>query len=226
MTEGARTRLIITDDHPMVVEGLRSMLQHRYDVVAVAHSGKDLLKVLRKVRADCLLLDLSMPERNGLELLPDIRAIRPSLKVLVVTMHLEKTLAVAALDAGANGFIPKDSGMAELEEAIEAVLAGERYLSPRVPSSTNRVALGAIHPALSRLTPRQHEILQLLADGKTSEQIGAILGLSYTTVTYHRVNIRKMLGVETDIGLMRYALLVKGTPAPPPLHHGRHPPRA
>jgi DNA-binding NarL/FixJ family response regulator len=201
-------RLILADDHALVVEGMRGMLSRTYAVVGVAHSGAALLALLKDTDADCLLLDLAMPGRNGLDLMPDIRALRPEMKVLVVTMHLDRVLADAVLHAGAHGFVPKDSGTEELHAAIRAVLAGERYVSPRVPKISNRVGLGAMHAGLARLTPRQQQIMRLLGEGKTSAEIGRTLGLTESTIVFHRGNIRKSLGVTSEWELTRFAILV------------------
>ena len=218
-----RARLILADDHHLLVQGMRSLLEARFDVVAVAHSGAELLAVLERTDADCLLLDLAMPDHNGLELMPDIKALRPDLKVLVVTMHLDRVLADAVLHAGAHGFIPKDSGTEELEAAIRTVLAGRRYVSPRVPKISYRVALGAEHEALARLTPRQQEILRLIGLGKTTAEIARTLGVGPSVVSFHRHNTRKALGIESEWGLVRYAILMQVSTAEarvPAVHGG------
>jgi len=204
-----RSRIIITDDHPMLVEGLKTMLGKKFDVVGVAHSGKQLLELLKHEEADCLLLDLGLPDRNGLDLIPDIRAVRPALRILIVTMHLDRVLADAVLHAGASGFIPKDSGQQELESAISAVLAGERYLSPRVPPITFAVGMGAANAALATLTPRQMEILGMIAQGKSTADVASTLGVSESTITFHRSNLRKKLGIDSEWGLVRFAILME-----------------
>jgi DNA-binding NarL/FixJ family response regulator len=150
-----------------------------------------------------------MPERNGIELIPDIRAMRPALRILIVTMHLDRVLADTVMHAGANGFIPKDSGLEELEEAIDAVLAGKRYVSPRVPAITWSAGLGADNPVLATLTPRQRDILGMIADGKSSAEMAAALGVSQPTITFHRANLRRKLGVDTEWGLVRFAILMQ-----------------
>jgi DNA-binding NarL/FixJ family response regulator len=203
-----RPRLVIADDHRLMVEGLQQMLGRRFDVVGVAYAGDELLDLLHHTEADCLLLDLSLPGRNGLEILPDIRKLQPALRVLVLTMHVDRILAEAALAAGAMGFVPKDSAMEELERALGEVLAGRRYLSPRVPKLTHRVGLDAMHASLSRLTPRQQQILALLGQGRTSAEIGTQLGLSENTITFHRQRIRKILGLSSEWELTHFAILV------------------
>ena len=205
----ARPRLVIVDDHRLLVQGLQEMLGRRYDVVGVAYAGDELLELLRHRPADALLLDLSLPGRGGLELLPEIRALQPDLRVLVVTMHTDRILAEAALAAGATGFVPKDAGMDELERALESVLAGRKFISDRVPPVSHGVGLDAIHASLARLTPRQQTILRLIGNGKTSAEIAAKLGLTESTVTFHRQRIRRALGLASEWELVRQAILVE-----------------
>jgi two-component system invasion response regulator UvrY len=208
-----RARLILADDHQILVEGLRTMLARRFEIVGVAHGGDELLALLGQTSADCLLLDLAMPGRSGLELLPEIREKYPRMKVLIVTMHLERILADAAMRAGASGFVPKDSGSEELSEAIREVLAGGTWVSPRVARADPVEPEGAA--GLSALTPRQLEIVRLIGQGKSSAEIGEELGVSVHTITFHRTRIRQTLGIPNEWGLARFALLLQvGTAAP------------
>ncbi len=211
-----RIRIVLGDDHQLMVQAMRSALSARHDVVAVAHTAAEILSAVATHRPDLLLLDLSLPERNGLELIPDVRRTSPDTRIIVVTMHLDRVVAESTLAAGADGFVPKDAGLDELERAIDTVLAGETFMSRRVPPSSNRVSLKAAHAALAQLTPRQHEILRLIAEGLTSLEIGQRLGLSERTVAFHRTNIRQKLGVDSERGLIRYSVLVQfeaGDPA-------------
>ena len=203
-----RERLVIADDHRMVVQGLQQMLGERYEIAAVAYAGDELLKVLKQTPADGLLLDLSLPGRNGLDILPEVRELQPDLKVLVLTMHADRVMAEASLAAGALGFVPKDAGVEELKLALSQVLAGRRYVSPRVPKSSHRVALDALHASLARLTDRQQAILRLLGQGKTSAEIGEELGISENTITFHRRRIRALLGLASEWELTRQAILI------------------
>ena len=203
-----RARLVIADDHRMVVQGLEQMLGDRYDIAGVAYAGDELLALLRRTPADVVLLDLSLPGRSGLDILPDIRVLQPALKVLVLTMHADRVLAEAALAAGALGFVPKDAGMEELKLALTEVLAGRRYVSPRVPKSSHRMALDALHASLAKLTERQQTILRLLGQGLSSAEIGEKLGLSENTITFHRKRIRTVLGLTSEWELTRQAILV------------------
>lgn len=203
-----RERLVIADDHRMVVQGLQQMLGERYEIAAVAYAGDELLEVLKQTPADGLLLDLSLPGRNGLDILPEVRELQPDLKVLVLTMHADRVMAEASLAAGALGFVPKDAGVEELKLALSQVLAGRRYVSPRVPKSSHRVALDALHASLARLTDRQQAILRLLGQGKTSAEIGEELGISENTITFHRRRIRALLGLASEWELTRQAILI------------------
>jgi DNA-binding NarL/FixJ family response regulator len=196
------------DDHRLVAEGMSAILARHFDVIGVAGSAPALRELLRSHDADCVLLDLTMPGLNGLELIPELRAAHPGMRILIVTMHLDRALADASFDAGADGFIPKDSGHDELMTAIHAVLGGQRYTSPRVPKATDRVALRATHAAVACLTRRQQQILHLIADGKSTDEIAAALGVTSYTVTYHRHNLRRVLGIKNEQGLLRFAVLV------------------
>jgi DNA-binding NarL/FixJ family response regulator len=199
---------VIADDHRLLVQGLQKMLGRQFDIVGVAYAGDELLGLLRSTPADCLLLDLSFPGRSGLDILPDIQALQPDLRIVVLTMHVDRILAEAALAAGALGFVPKDSGMEEVEMALTEALAGRRYLSPRIPKFTHGVGLDATHLSLSRLTPRQQEILRLLGQGKTSGEIGDSIGVTESTITFHRARIRKLLGLSSEWEMARFAILL------------------
>lgn len=203
-----RARVFIADDHPLLVEALRTILAPHFDVTGTARSGDAVLAALPASAADALLLDLNMPGRSGLDLLPDLVARHPALKILVVTMFVDRVIADSALAAGAHGFVPKDSNPDELVVALNEVLAGRRYVSPTVPRQSNRVSMGAKHVGLARLTPRQQEIVRLIGKGKSTADIAAALHLSVHTVGFHRKNIRRVLGIDSDWGLVRFAILV------------------
>ncbi len=202
-----RASVLIVEDHPLVAQGLRALIQKHHDVLDIVQDSRLVKRALLQYRPDLLLLDLSMPYLNGVEVLQQIRRRWKRLKVLVVTMHLDKALADLAFKAGANGFVPKEASADELRQAISAVLAGEQYLSPRVPRRGYRDAEVMHHPSLERLTSRQIDILTLVAQGWTAAQIGEELGVSPRTVEFHRANIRRHLGISTEWGLVRFAVL-------------------
>jgi DNA-binding NarL/FixJ family response regulator len=206
----ARTRLFLVDDHQLFLEGLRVALESRYDVVGVSTKGLGVVESCRTLRPDVVLLDLSLPDRSGLEIVADLHAELPDVRVIVVTMHADRVMANASLQSGARGFVPKDSGMPELETALTRVMAGERYVSDRIPrrvvthSTLPNSALG-----ISQLTPRQRVIVRLIGEGKRTVDIAEELGVTRTAITWHRVNIRKALGLESEWELLRYAILVR-----------------
>jgi len=192
-----------------MLEGLRSELERGYEIVAVLDSGDRVVSECLRLRPDAVLLDLSLPGRSGLEIIPDLRAALPSLRILVVTMHQDVVLANATIAAGANGFVPKDAQFSELRHAIDEVLAGRTYVSDLAVKSTSRYTLCEVGVRLECLSARQRDIVNLLGMGKSTASIAIDLHVSPSTVTYHRVRIRKALGLSSEWGLMRYAIAVK-----------------
>lgn len=212
-----RATVVICDDHPMVSQGIRSLLRSHYTAVGVVSDGRELLDTLRRTRPDVLLLDVSMPHINGLELLPQVVQLAPTLKVIVVTMHVDRALADLAIGAGAHGFIPKEASAEELNAAIEHVLSDARpFISPRVPRRSFRDGAAVAHPALDRLTPRQRQILSLIGAGKSTQEMAASLGVSQRTIEFHRAGIRKALGVTHEAGLLRFAIALRVADAESP----------
>lgn len=200
-------RLVVVEDHPLVAQGLRALLEPDHEVVAIVHDALKAKVTIQRMEPDAVLLDLSMPRRNGLELLPELRAAFPGIRLLVVTMHVDRGLADMAFAAGADGFVPKESTAKELRAAIAAVLAGDRFLSPRVPRRAYRSSSMTADPSLDRLTPRQLQILKLLGEGKGGNEIAEELHLSARTIEFHRAGIRRVLGIATEFGLVRFAIV-------------------
>jgi two-component system NarL family response regulator len=209
-----RAHLILCDDHRLLIAGLVKLLESRHTVVGTAFSGLELLALLQNTPANCVLLDLGLPDRAGMSLLPDIRRLQPRVKVLIVTMHVSRYMADGCLQMGADGFVPKDAGADELLEAIDTVLAGGRYLSPRV-RRTHAMELAAAHPGWERLTPRQHGIVQHLRRGRTQKEIAELLGLSPGGIAFHVQNIKRTLGIPATAELIRQSVLIAAE-APPP----------
>ncbi len=193
----------------MLVESFSATLGDDFEIAGCAFDGRGLLALVACCPADCLLLDLWLPGANGLELIPQARLLQPVMKILVVTMMNDRLLAEAALDAGAHGFVPKDAGIAELVAAISEVLAGRRYVSPKVPKTSHRIGLAAAHAGLSSLTPREHEIVMLLGEGKSETEIARTLGLGLTAITFHKKNLMPKLGISDDARLTRLAVLLR-----------------
>jgi DNA-binding NarL/FixJ family response regulator len=178
-------------------------------VVAVARTGAELLAALAHRTAELLLLDVGLPDRNGLDLLPEIRRRWPGLKVVAVTMHDDAALCRALMRAGASGFVPKDRGGRELLAALSVVLRGRTYVSRWLDrAGPVDLDVSARYPGLDDLTPRQWEVLRLIGAGRTTLQVAEALGLSHQMVSLHRQNLRRKLGITSEAGLLQCAMLV------------------
>ena len=205
-----RPRLFLVDDHQLLLEGLKLALQERFEIVGTANAGAAVVSACHELKPDLVVLDLSLPDRSGLEIIADLRAELPEVKILVVTMHADRVMADASLQTGAHGFLPKDAGIPELIATLTRVLAGERVVSDRIPKfGTTRSTLEDAALGLAQLTPRQRKIVHLIAEGKRSADIAAEIGCSSATVAFHRMGIRKTLGLQSEFALLRYALLVR-----------------
>ena len=205
----SRPRVLVADDHPIVAEGLQSLLAARYDVVAVVENGQALLDAARTLDPDVVVADISMPVLNGIEATLRLQQELPHIKVVILTMHREEAYARRALEAGASGYVLKVAAPVELVQAIEAALAGKTYVTPELAGGQiGRVARDpqrSQDPAAA-LTPRQREILQLLAEGQTAKEIGAILGISARTVESHKYELMEALGLERSAELVQFAV--------------------
>lgn len=204
-----RARLVLIDDHHLMLEGLRAALQDLHDVIAMEGSGEDGIRACRKHKPDLVLLDLSLPDQSGLEVIQELRSVAPRLKILVVTMHLDRVLADATIQSGARGFVPKDADVPELRNAVEEVLAGRVYISPLVPARQSYRSTNKLRFALARLTPTQQRIMRLIGEGRSSEAIGKRLHLTTPTITFHRARIRQALGLRDEWALLRHAILIR-----------------
>lgn len=207
------TRLVLAEDHTLVREGLRLLLESVPDmqVVGEASDGLEALQQIQKHLPDCVLMDLAMPGMGGVEAVRRARAQFPDIPVLVVSMHADEAYVHQALTAGAAGYLLKGSDKEELEIAVRAVCRGETYLTPAI-SKTLVAALGQ-KPApsgaasqLDLLTLRQREVLRLVAEGNSTKQVAARLGLSVKTVEAHRGAIMERLGIRDLAGLVRFAV--------------------
>lgn len=199
---------MLADDHPIVAEGLRALLSSRGDVIATVEDGRALLEAARSLEPDIVVADITMPVLNGIEVAARLHQDKPGIRVVILTMHRELGYVRRALDVGAAGYVLKASAPDQLLAAVDAALAGETYVSPELeydlPESP-RSRPQPDDPAAS-LTPRQREILQLLAGGKTAKEIGAILGISARTVESHKYELMQSLGLERTAELVQFAV--------------------
>lgn len=205
-------RVLIADDHTLVRKGLRQLLlQNR--VVGVVDEAKDDKETIAKVSAnpyDVVLLDISFPGRSGIEVLKQIRALRPKLPVLILSMHPEEQYAVRALRAGAAGYLTKESAPDELVEAIQKLARGGKYITA---SLADRLAEEIGEPSEKmpheRLSDREYQVMCLIASGKTVKEIGAELNLSVKTISTHRTRILRKMGMKNNAQLTHYAIKYK-----------------
>jgi DNA-binding NarL/FixJ family response regulator len=205
------TRVILVDDHRLLRSGVRSLLEDLEDieVVAEASDGLEALALIERHRPDVILSDITMPGLNGLELSERVAAAYPEARVIILSMHSDPEYVRKAILAGASGYLLKDSEETELGLAIRAVGRGEFYLSPRAAGHVvdNLVKRPpAVPDAASVLTPRQSEILVLIADGMTTKAIARKLGISDKTVEAHRTQLMDRLDIHDIAGLVRYAV--------------------
>lgn len=199
--------LLLAEDHELVGQGLKAMLSADYEVLDLVQDGADVVAAVQRRKPDVLLLDLSLPHRNGIDLLAELLKADSELRVLVLTMHVDPHLASMAMSLGARGFVPKNAGLDELRMAIEVIREGGRYLSPKIPEQGNRGNV-AEPMGFSQLTKHQQRIVRMLGKGMSSEEIAAELGVTVHTVAFHRKAIRRALGVKSDGEMHRYAILV------------------
>jgi DNA-binding NarL/FixJ family response regulator len=202
-------RVLIADDHAVVRQGLRQILEETSDIVIggeASHGGE----VLEKVRAragDVLVLDLSMPGRSGLDILKEVKQERPTLPVIVLSMHSEEQYAARVLKAGASGYLPKESAPEAFAKAIRKVYAGGRYLTStqteKLMGVVDRTAPVEPH---EKLSDREHEVFCLIASGKTVSQIAAQMTLSVKTISTYRTRILDKMGMKTNAELTHYAI--------------------
>ena len=206
------TRVILADDHQIMREGLRALLEKEanIEVIAEAADGRTAVQLARKLSPDVVIMDISMPDLNGMlatrQIIDDI----PGVKVIALSMHSDAQFVTGMLKAGASGYLLKDCAFTELAHAVRVVTAGQTYLSPGIAGVVVEQYLRHVpqtdSPTYSPLSGRELEVLQLLAEGKTKSQIASLLHVSVKTVNSHRRHILEKLGVSSDAELIKYAL--------------------
>jgi DNA-binding NarL/FixJ family response regulator len=213
-----KIRVLLVDDHTLVRAGIRSLLEKIEEVEVVAEAGDGLtaLGLIRTHRPGVVLMDIAMSELNGLETTERISKEFPATRVIILSMHANEEYVLQALRSGIAGYLLKDAAAVELELAIKAVVKGETYLSPAISRNVIEQYLARLkggQTSTENLTPRQREILQLIAEGKNTKEIAFVLGLSTKTVETHRSLMMERLDIRDIAGLVRYAMrigLVKG----------------
>jgi len=201
-----KPRILLADDHRMVAEGLKGLLVEEFELVGIVEDGRALVAAARKLRPDVIVADISMPQLNGLDALATLKRDNPDVRVVFLTMHRDAAYARRALDSGASGFVLKHSAPAELVLALRAALQGRTFITPDLAAEVLRTPNEKDTNPLAALTPRQREILQFLAEGKSAKEIAAELGLSARTVEFHKYTLMDALGMENSAELIRFAI--------------------
>src|SRR5579871_6026671 len=199
------TRVLIAEDHTLMAEGLRRLLECEFESVQTVGNGRQLLEVVVATKPDVVLIDIGMPLLNGIEATRRFSKISPTTKVVIVTAHNEPQYVVEAFRAGATGFVLKRCALSELVTAIRQVLSGHTYVTPLMAERALEASRACV-PQGPELTSRQREVLQLVAEGCTAKEIANVLKLSVKTAVFHKMAIMDKLGLRTTAELTRYAL--------------------
>lgn len=204
-----KPRLLLADDHTLLLEGIRLMLKPEFDLVGSVEDGQALLAAAKRLKPDVILLDISMPLLNGIDAARRLRKIAPSARLIFVTMHAGADYVDEAFRAGAMGYLLKRAAASELIIAIRAVLKGNRYVSPLVARNALEALSSSSAPGgkfSDRLPPRQREVLQLVAEGRSRKEISDILSISVKTVEFHKGKLKDRLNLQTAADFTRYAI--------------------
>lgn len=206
-----KPRILMADDHSIVLAGLRKLVESEGEVVGTVEDGRSLVTEAEKLRPDIILLDISMPLLNGLDAARQLTKLVPESKLIFLTMHATPTYATEAFKAGASGYLIKRSAATELKQAIQAVMRGQHYMTPLI---TRDVLAAVLHPQekppctrqLATLTPRQREVLQLIAEGKGTKEVASLLNISVKTVEFHKLRIMEELDLHSTAELIKFAI--------------------
>ena len=200
-------RVLLADDHQIVRQGVRGLLEAAgHEVIGEASDGREALKLARMLNPDIAVLDLSMPLLNGLDAAREMRRQAPDIRTILLTMYTDKGYVLQALRAGTRGYVLKTQAAEDLITAIREILRGETYLSPGVAASVVDAVLENTSEAADPLTPRERQILQLVAEGNTTKEIARLLNISFKTAESHRNHIMEKLDIHEVAGLVRYAI--------------------
>ena len=203
-----RARVLIADDHTLVAEACKNLLEPEFDVVGTVSDGLAVLQAVLELRPDVVILDISMPLLNGLDAGEQIKQRNRATKLIYLTMMVGPDIAAEAFRRGASGYVLKHCNAEELAVAVRRVLRGESYLSPTITRDSVEFLLrsGAVYKEQKHISRRQSEVLKLLAEGKTMRDIAYLLNIAHGTVAYHKYNMMGVLGIKTTAGLIEYAI--------------------
>ncbi len=204
-----RARILLADDHRIVAEGLRGLLEPEFDLVGIVEDGRALLAAAEELRPDVIVADISMPLLNGIDAVRQIKRKDENIMVVFLTMHPDVTYAASAFDAGAAGYVLKHSAPSELITAIRSVLMGKTYITPLLAGDLMLFYKEKRHmrsDTARNLTPRQKEVLQLHAEGRSTKEIASLLGISTRTVEFHKYRMMQELGLGNSTELIHFAV--------------------
>lgn len=204
-----RARVLIADDHALIVEGLRKVLASDFEVVGVALDGVSLVNQAEKLKPDLALVDIGMPLLNGVEAARRVRSVSPLTRIVFVTQKTDREYVQIAFKFGASGYVVKQAAAGELVVALQEAMAGRYYVSPMIRKGAAENLDPLANPSNvfnSALTGRQREVLQLVAEGKSAKEIATLLAISVKTVEYHKAGIMEALGLRSTAELTRYAI--------------------
>lgn len=201
------TRILLADDHQLVRQGLRSLLEREgFEIVAEAQNGQEAVELAKSARPDVAVLDLAMPVMNGIEAARAIAAASSRTQTIVLTMYEESQYVLEAMQAGVRGYLLKSRAAADLVQAIKEVAGGAVYLSPGISETVVQAYLHRTGPPDDPLTSRERQVLQLIAEGKSTKEVASMLGMSVKTAESHRTHLMKKLGIHETASLVRYAI--------------------
>ena len=204
-----KPRILLADDHMLILDGLRHLLERHYDLVGTVQDGHSVVNAARRLQPDLILMDVAMPVLNGLQAGQRLQQELPNVKLLYVSMYGDTPYVEEALRIGASGYVLKRSGWEELSRAIETVLAGKQYVSPDLSAALPQQAVQpptAHEGTIRSLTERQRQILRLVAAGYTAKEIGRMLHITSKTVEFHKGRMMRQLQLQSTVELARYAL--------------------
>jgi DNA-binding NarL/FixJ family response regulator len=206
------TTVVLADDHAVVAEGLGALLKDKFKLLRTVNDGKALVAAVGELNPEVVVTDISMPVLNGLDAIRQIKAAHPAVKIVILTMHVEPDLAVQAFRAGASGYLLKASAGDELVEAVRQVAQGRAYLTSLIAKDLISVLLEARKESpegKEKLTGRQREVLQLIAEGRTMKEVASVLNISPRTAESHKYEIMNLLGAKTTAELVQHAIRMK-----------------
>jgi DNA-binding NarL/FixJ family response regulator len=204
----ALPRVMLADDHTMLLEAFRKLLESQCEVVGVASDGRVLLETAPRLKPDVIIVDIAMPLMNGLEAGLRLKELLPTTKLIFLTMNEDSDLAMEAMRCGASGYLLKSSAASELVQAIQMALKGKSYVTPQIARGMQKAFINDPRPKArtKTLTPRQREVVQLLAEGKSMKEVASVLNVTPRTVAFHKYRVMEELNLKTTADLIQFAI--------------------